>query len=403
MEGNTSNNITGGGNDYPRLALQNPVGSPVMVAAKIVVGSIGVVGNLLVVSVFMKYKKLFQNIKTTFIVNQSVIDGIVSLLLILTTFVSPELHRGVDGLLVELYCKLWLSQVPIWGLMTSSTYNLMAISTERYLAIVHPIWHKVTFTKKMADSVAICIWLFGVSFVASIVIPTTGMMRGHCFASIFWASRATARAVAFVQIFVNMILPIFVHSFCYARILSALRKRKRMVTPEDGTTSTAQMRMTSGTNARPTPKAGDGHVVDESNTTRASVSFPSTSNTTSASLSFPSTSNTITTTSWKSNASTDHASRSSDKRPNPLVTQNEKAKLNIVKTLAIITGCYFICWVPNKILVLLYSTGTIATFPRIFGFTVILAFINCCINPIIYIGKYDAFRTGLSLLFRSCR
>ena len=76
MEGNTSNNITGGGSDYPRLALQNPIGSPVMVAAKIVVGSIGVVGNLLVVSVFMKYKKLFQNIKTTFIVNQSVIDAL---------------------------------------------------------------------------------------------------------------------------------------------------------------------------------------------------------------------------------------------------------------------------------------------------------------------------------------
>ena len=390
MEGNTSNNITGGGSDYPRLALQNPVGSPVMVAAKIIVGSTGVVGNLLVVSVFMKYKKLFQNIKTTFIVNQSVIDGIVSLLLILTTFVSPELHSGVDGLSVELYCKLWLSQIPIWGLMTSSTYNLMAISTERYLAIVHPIWYKVSFTKTMADSVAVFIWLFGVSFVASIVIPTTGMLRGHCFASIFWPSRTTARAVALVQIFVNMILPIFVHSFCYARILSALRKRKRMVTPEDGTTSTALMRKTSETNATPTPKGGDGHVIDEPNMTRPTLSFPSTSNTN-------------TTTSSKSNASTDHASRSSDKRHNPLVTQNEKAKRNIVKTLAIVTLCYFICWVPNKILVLLYSTGTIATFPRIFGFTVILAFINCCINPIIYIGKYDAFRTGLSLLFRSCR
>ena len=278
----------------------------------------------------------------------------------------------------------------MWGLMTSSTYNLMAISTERYLAIVHPIWHKVPFTKMMADSIAIFIWLFGVSFVASIVIPTTGMLRGHCFVSMFWPSRATARAVAFVQIFVNMILPIFVHSFCYARILSALRKRKTMVTPEDGTMSTAQMQKTSGTNARPMTKAGGGHVIDESNMTRASVSFPSTSNTNA-------------TTSWNSNASTDHASRSSDKRHNPLVTQNEKAKRIIVKTLAIVTGCYFICWVPNKILVLLYVTRIIATLPRIYGFTVILAFINCCINPIIYIGKYDAFKTGMSLLFRSCR
>ena len=275
--------------------------------------------------------------------------------------------------------------------MTASTYNLMAISTERYLAIVHPIWYKVSFTKMMADSVAVFIWLFGVSFVASIAIPTSGMLRGHCFTSKFWPSRATARSVACVQIFVNMIMPICVHCFCYARILSALRKRMRVVTPGDGTTSTAQMRKSDGTNARPTTEECVVHLhIDESNMTGVTVNLPSTSRTNA-------------TTNWKSNMSTDHDSRSSAKRQNPLETQNEKAKKNIVKTLAIVTGCYFICWMPNKIYVLLYVTGTVSTFTPIFGFTVILAFIKCCINPIIYIGKYDAFKTGLSLLFRSCR
>ena len=390
MEGNASNNITGR-SEYPSIPLQNPVGVPVTVVAKIIVGSMGVVGNLLVVIVFMKHKKLFQHIKTTFIVNQSVIDGIVSLLLIMTTFISPELHSDVEGLSVELYCRLWLSQVPIWGLMTASTYNLMAISTERYLAIVHPIWHKVSFTKMMADSVAVFIWLFGVSFVASIVIPTSGMLGGHCFTSIFWPSRATARAVAFVQIFVNMIMPICVHSFCYTRILSVLRKRTRTVASEDRTTSTMQMRKPSGTNARPTTEGGVGHLhIDEANMTRVTVSCPSTSRTNAKN-------------NWKPNTSTHHDSRLSDKRHNPLEMQNEKAKKNIVKTLAIVTGCYFICWMPTTIYTLLYLTGTISTFTRIYGLTVILAFTSCCVNPIVYIGKYDAFKTGLSLLFRSCR
>ena len=130
MEGNTSTNVSDSGEDTGIL-LRDPVGpSTVMVASKIIVGSIGVVGNLLVVIVLIKHKKLFEHIKTTFIVNQSIIDGIVSLLLIVSTFISPELHSGVDGLSVELYCKLWLSQFPVWGLMTASTYNLMAISSE---------------------------------------------------------------------------------------------------------------------------------------------------------------------------------------------------------------------------------------------------------------------------------
>ena len=391
MEGNTSTNVSDSSEDT-RILLRDPVGpnvSTVMVASKIIVGSIGVVGNLLVVIVLSKHNKLFQHIKTTFLVNQSVIDGIVSLLLIVSTFISPELHSDVDGLSVEIYCKLWLSQFPVWGLMTSSTYNLMAISTERYLAIVHPIWHKVSFTKMMADSFAVFIWFFGVSYVASIVIPTSGMLQGHCFTSIFWLSRATARAVAFAQVLVDVIMPIFVHSFCYTRIISVLRKRTRRVASEDRTTSTKQMRKTSGTNARPTTKAGVGHLpIDEANMTRATVSLPSTSSTNA-------------TTSWKSKASTYQASHSSDKRHNPLETQNEKAKKNVAKTLAIVTACYFICWMPNKIYLILYLTGITSSLGVLFGFTVILVFINCCINPIIYIGKYDAFRTGLYLLFRS--
>ena len=184
-------------------------------------------------------------------------------------------------------------------------------------------------------------------------------------------------------------MPIFVHSFCYTRILSVLRKRTRIVASGDRTASTTHIRKTSETNARPTTKAGVGHLhIDESNMTRTTMTLPSTSSTNA-------------TTSWKSNASTDQSSRSSDKRHNPLSTQNEKAKKNVAKTLAIVTACYFICWMPNKIYIILYLTGITSSFGVIFRFTVILVFINCCINPIIYIGKYDAFRTGLALLFRS--
>ena len=390
MEGNTITNVSDYNEDN-MILLQDTVGSPTMVASKIIVGSIGVVGNLFVVIVLIKHKKLFQHIKTTLIVNQSVIDGIVSLLLIMTTFVSPELHSGVDGLSVELYCKLWLSQFAIWGLMMSPTYNLMAISTERYLAIVHPIWYKVSFTKNMANTVTFCIWFFGVSFVASIIIPTTGMLRGHCFVLIFWRSRATAGAVAFVQIFVNIVMPILVHSFCYTSIISVLRKRTRIVASVDGTTSTTKMRKTSGINVRPATEGSVGHLpIDESNMTRTTMTLPSTSSTKAA-------------TSWKSNAPVDQFSRSSDKRHIPSETQNEKAKKNVAKTLAIVTACYFICWMPSNIYTVMYLTGVISTFTGMYGFTVILGFINCCINPIIYIGKYDAFRTGLSLLFRSSR
>ena len=377
MEGNSSSNVSDFSEDSWSSS-HKPGGATAIVASKIIVGAIGVVGNLLVVIVFMKYKKLFQNIKTTFIVNQSVIDGIVSLLLITTTFTSREIHDDVDGKWIGLYCKLWLSQVLVWGLMTASTYNLMAISTERYVAIVHPMWHKVSFTKSMAIVIAVFIWIFGVAFEASIVIPTTAILRGVCFNGIVWPSRATARAVAFVQIFVNVVMPIFVHSFCYTRILFELRKRTTTVTPEERSTTNTQSQKTRRTNAIPTTKGGVSYNV-----------------------SLPSSSNTNVPTIPKSSASIGQPSRSSDKQHNPLETQNEKAKRNVAKTLAIVTACYFICWMPNKICLIMFLTGAMSTFPTLCSLTIIPIIINCCINPIIYIGKYDAFKTGLSLLLRA--
>ena len=151
-----------------------------MTAASVIVGTIGVVGNLLVVIVFIKYKKLFQKIKTTFLVNQSVIDGIVSFLLIVTSLVRPGPDSlGGNALTTTAYCKLRIRRTLMWGLMLSSTYNLMAISFERYLAVVHPVWHKVYFTNRIANIIAICIWFFGVSCrpTASIMIPTTGTVH----------------------------------------------------------------------------------------------------------------------------------------------------------------------------------------------------------------------------------
>ena len=381
MQGNTSGNFSD--LDGHLLTSRRQRGArtpdgPAVIAALVIVGAIGVVGNLLVVIVFIKYKKLFRNIKATFLVNQSVIDGIVSFLIIVTTLFKPMPSSSANLLSITLYCKLWVSRAPMWGLMVSSTYNLMAISFERYLGVVHPMWHKVYFTNRIANIIAVCIWLFGVSMLASIMIPTTGMVHGVCVITYYWPSREMARAIGYLQIVVTLLIPIFVHSFCYARMLSALRNRMKRVFPNVGTSSSTQRGKTGTTNAISETKAGGIHTIGgEADSTRGAVSLPSTSGTNA-------------TTNWKSTAS-------SDKRHNPLESQNEKAKRNVVKTLGIVTACYFICCMPNKILVIMRVMGVISYFGSFYKATVILAFINCCINPIIYIGKYDAFRTGLSM------
>ena len=350
---------------------------PAMRVAKVIVGVAGIVGNLLVVIVLTKYQDLFRHVKTTLIINQSIIDGFVSVVLIVSTFVTTNLYSG------ELYCKLWASQILLWGLMMSSTYNLMAISIERYLAVVYPMWHKVTVTNTMTNIVAVFIWMIGLSCVASVVVPTTTLVRGRCMVSYVWPSKGTARAVGFLQMFVNVIMPIGVHMFCYTRILLTLRKRMTIVHPEESSTSRGKTRAIACTS---TTKCGTTMTIGS--TPRSPHCFTSTSRQT-LSTNFV--------------APAYPVSGFPDRQKGLLGTQIEKAKRNVMKTLAIITACYFICWTPNKAYISMYMMGQIDTFGNVFHVTVILVFTNCCINPIIFMCKCDAFRTGMDMLFRCSR
>lgn len=277
--------------------------SPFLTTIKIIIGVTGLLGNALVVVVFYKYKTLFQQVKSVYIVNQSFIDGLVSALLIAVSFVRILPRRRYEGLMDDVFCKLWLSQILLWGLMSSSSYNLMATSVERYMAIVHPIWHKVSFTKTKANALVVFIWLFGVLSIASYVIPTTGIKDSRCLISVFWPSWEIAVAVGILQTFLNMILPILVHCICYARILAVLRKRVTKVMPSDSR----------------------GTHSCTSTQTRATVH---------ESTSVPSTS---------ARGTSPFPARTKCSKTFPVIRQlsqnslNEKAKRNVIKTLAIVT------------------------------------------------------------------
>jgi len=42
------------------------------------------------------------------------------------------------------------------------------------------------------------------------------------------------------------------------------------------------------------------------------------------------------------------------------------------------------------------SSGCFYNFPWFYHFTVVLTFVNSCINPFIYAAKYRPFQTGLT-------
>ena len=78
------------------------------------------------------------------------------------------------------------------------------------------------------------------------------------------------------------------------------------------------------------------------------------------------------------------------------------ARKNTIITLLIVGLCFIICWSQNQIEYLMYNLGYPIDFNNDYhNFTVLMVFINCTVNPFIYLIKYRDYQEALKKFF-SC-
>jgi hypothetical protein len=107
-------------------------------AINIAIGCVGLIGNVFVIVVILGFTSLYKQLATVFVINQSVIDAASSLFVIAqqtTNYFKIPVYAGQPA--SEVYCRVWRSQTFMWGLYVSSTYNLVALTAERYLKVNH--------------------------------------------------------------------------------------------------------------------------------------------------------------------------------------------------------------------------------------------------------------------------
>lgn len=113
------------------------------------IGSTGILCNVFVLLVFLASRQLrrVNRVTNIYIINQSILDGLVSVFLVFGTLYENQDGRQLSGFWDDIYCRLWLSKLPLWSVFVSSTYNLVVINMERYIGILHPFWHKAHFNR----------------------------------------------------------------------------------------------------------------------------------------------------------------------------------------------------------------------------------------------------------------
>jgi len=112
-------------------------------------GLFGFLSNLFVVVVIVTYRPMRDHITNLYLINQSLIDASVAAFLCLTTVLQDDKRQLTPGSWSdEALCRLWFTKMPLWGLLVSSTYSLVSLSVERFLAIVYPFQYRAWCSRR---------------------------------------------------------------------------------------------------------------------------------------------------------------------------------------------------------------------------------------------------------------
>ncbi|KAJ8044656.1 Neuromedin-U receptor 2 [Holothuria leucospilota] len=136
---------------------------------------------------------------------------------------SGSLHH--NGL-ANLICKVLIDEYIYWTLLKVSTTNLVFITIERYLAVVHPIKYRKTSSKRLAISVCVSAWILG--GIVNLYFPLTHEVsdKGECTNDRLERGSPGRYVIAVITLLTTLVFPVGIMLYAYIAIIWKLRPTK---------------------------------------------------------------------------------------------------------------------------------------------------------------------------------
>ena len=184
----------------------------------VVIGIIGVVANVFVILILGSSSIIRQKLVNTLIIHQSFVDLLVSIVMIGTAHVDGSDQHGLDGFHADIYCFFITGKWPLWVMIDVSSFSLVFLNIERYISIVHPIYHHTNITRKTVLTLLPIVWLLG--------------LLEQCFLSSSFKSRNGAcdyrspdmfEVTVITYLILHFFLPVMIVLFLYGHMILTLK------------------------------------------------------------------------------------------------------------------------------------------------------------------------------------
>ena len=207
-------------------ASSNIEGSIALIVLYIILSLLGVLGNAFVGFVMLRNRNKFNSTTNKLIIHQSMVDFTASMVFFLHHLLSIPTVPVPDNFIGAIYCRLWWSEWALYGVFVTSTYNLVAISLERYFATCQRVRHRNLFTNRRLKIFMATAWILGcLSQIHLIALSSLHGAAKECELS---RHNSLIQALEGVAVFlVELLIPLAVIIFAYTKIILALHKRSR--------------------------------------------------------------------------------------------------------------------------------------------------------------------------------
>ncbi|KAI3375750.1 hypothetical protein L3Q82_004048 [Scortum barcoo] len=336
---------------------------------------LSVLGNSLIIAVLVRNRRM-RTVTNLFLLSLSVSDLMVSLVCIPFTLI-PNLMR--DFIFGTGMCKLVMY---FMGVSVSvSTFNLVAISLERYSAICNPLTSRTWQTKSHAAKVITATWV--ASFILMLPYPISSTLKpftrvnnstGH-MCRLVWPNDVIQQSWYVSLLLLLFLIPGIVMMTAYGLISLELYRGIKF---EMSSRKSSRDRQSSTGSIK--PGDSDGCYLQPSKKKSITVS----------------TSNVV---AGGRQPSVGRVCSSSSS------TANLVAKKRVIRMLLVIVFLFFVCWTPVFVVNAWQAFDRRSAY-RLTGapisFIHLLSYISACVNPIIYCFMNKRFRQGMLATFTCC-
>ncbi|XP_064366558.1 melanopsin-like isoform X1 [Dromaius novaehollandiae] len=192
----------------------------------LVIGTIGIIGNLLVLYAFYSNKKL-RTPQNYFIMNLAVSDLLMSASQAPICFVN-SLHK--EWILGDIGCNLYAFCGALFGI--TSMMTLLAISVDRYLVITKPLRSMQRTSKRRAAQIIALVWLYALGWSVAPLLGWSSYVPEGLMISCTWdyiTYSPANRSYTMILCCCVFFIPLVIIFHCYLFMFLAIRSTGRAV------------------------------------------------------------------------------------------------------------------------------------------------------------------------------